>query len=198
MNSKRLAKEFLSIIRSWLTTEQLQEIDRRNEASDDGACASHDFCDANQAMIDAMEKLGIADIQCTLVDGAWEIAKLEGFTVKSTEPADQNQLIGHLRTTIQQLQAELDKARRFETDARNWRFQQLFAADVEASIVDSCFSDAEGGSRVLLNDESDQKLGAEDFVPGVMIREVDGVKYKFSLASTVYKVKEVASVLVKS
>lgn len=86
-----LANEFVIVIREWLTPEQLAEIDKRN-ATDDyketGCCATHDFCDANQAMIDALERFNVAldiqdEAQRVLIDDAWQIAKRDGFSVSS-------------------------------------------------------------------------------------------------------------------
>jgi hypothetical protein len=71
-----LAAAFSKVIRSWLTPEQLAEVNRRNKVEE--PCYSHTYCDANQAMIDAMESLGLefdgTDFTITLVNEAWELA----------------------------------------------------------------------------------------------------------------------------
>jgi len=55
-----LAEAFREVIAEWLSPEDRKEIDRRNrmpEYAAAGACATHDFCDANVAMAAAWERL---------------------------------------------------------------------------------------------------------------------------------------------
>jgi hypothetical protein len=84
-DKETLATEFAIIIREWLTPEQCREIDARNaDETDARICHSHDFCDANQAMIDALERFNVeldvqSDEQHNLIQGAWDIAKKSGF-----------------------------------------------------------------------------------------------------------------------
>ncbi len=86
--AQQIADEFRSVMREWLTAAELSEIDLRNAASltagDSSICHSHDFCDSNQAMIDALDQLGIEfnpqdEKQCELINSAWAIAKQSGF-----------------------------------------------------------------------------------------------------------------------
>ena len=49
-----------------------------------GICASHDLCDANQAMIDALGRFNVEydsqdEAQGKLIDAAWSLAKAQGF-----------------------------------------------------------------------------------------------------------------------
>lgn len=83
-----LAVEFCRVLRDWLTPEQLDAINHANstEFKDSPICASHDYCDPNQAMLDAMEVFGIeldcqSDEQCRLIELAWDIANKSGFTL---------------------------------------------------------------------------------------------------------------------
>jgi len=80
-----LACEFSRILCEWCTPDELTEIRRRNLTPEysGGCCASHDFYDANQAMIDAIESLGGEyDVDSNLpIDAAWRIAKQAGFDV---------------------------------------------------------------------------------------------------------------------
>ena len=61
--AEALAEEFASVLRKWLTVEEWREMRRRNAKyvaeNDHGICASHDFCDANMAMLSALENLGV-------------------------------------------------------------------------------------------------------------------------------------------
>ena len=88
----QLAGAFTSVLRSWLTDAELTAIDAANHApdADPSVCASHDYCDANVAMVDAMERLGLTwsatdESQAALVDAAWSQAKQIGFAVKGKQ-----------------------------------------------------------------------------------------------------------------
>jgi hypothetical protein len=53
--------------------------DRRSDV-----CHTHDFCDANQLMLDAGEQVGIDTLNdINAANCAWDIAKEQGFTVQS-------------------------------------------------------------------------------------------------------------------
>lgn len=84
-----LAKEFSRILREWLTPEEMAEVNRLNasEPSGEQVCHTHDFCDPNQAMIDAWESLtgfepqiaGMNSAFTDPVDEAWSLARKNGF-----------------------------------------------------------------------------------------------------------------------
>lgn len=79
---EQLADTFSAVLHRWLTPEAIAEINRLNAESADAAiCHSHDFCDANQAMIDALAEHQIEwSTDCNdLVDAAWDIAKANEF-----------------------------------------------------------------------------------------------------------------------
>lgn len=92
--ARQIADQFKTTIREWLTSDQLIEVDRRNNARADSTCATHDFCDANMAMLAAIQVLTkeSEDEACdrllsltnddplldTVNDG-WTLAKVEGF-----------------------------------------------------------------------------------------------------------------------
>lgn len=85
-----LAKAFASAIRAQLTPAQFTEMQRRNASPvlPAGACASHDFCDANMVMYEALCELAgeylPADIVCSDPDAlwnpAWNIARRDYLT----------------------------------------------------------------------------------------------------------------------
>lgn len=86
---ERLAKEFSSILRSWLSKEELSKVVKDNEEEKDSSiCHSHDHCDPNQAMIDAFTKIKGKDIDfqddknMDLMNKAWDLAKKEKFYSK--------------------------------------------------------------------------------------------------------------------
>ena len=82
---RAVATEFRRVLRERLSPAELDEIDARNAAENDPSiCHSHDFTDAEQAIIDAFGRLGIEldPHDCrhvALVNDAWSTAKSEGF-----------------------------------------------------------------------------------------------------------------------
>jgi hypothetical protein len=82
---EKLAKEFAYVLKVWLSIDQQARVLILNKAEQNPSiCHSHDFCDANQAMIDALKNIGIesdcqSDEQMALINEAWDIAKRNGF-----------------------------------------------------------------------------------------------------------------------
>ena len=82
-----LAIVFSSILRTTLRNNDLFLVIARNATEPDPAvCHTHDFCDANQAMIDALEALGRPyayddDAQEALIQEAWDIARARLFYI---------------------------------------------------------------------------------------------------------------------
>lgn len=81
MNEVQIAKEFCQILNWWLNAEEMAEVVRRNTAeTNSNICHSHDFCDANEAMIVAFENYGSTwDGNEHMADRAWNLAKSVGF-----------------------------------------------------------------------------------------------------------------------
>ena len=76
---------FISEIKKSLSADQIAEIISRNKDYEDGICSSHDFCDANQCMLDAWTKLGQpmnfqAEDQMSITDQAWTLARKGEFS----------------------------------------------------------------------------------------------------------------------
>lgn len=98
---KELAAEFCKVLREWLSAEEMAEVVKRNQAEEDkNICASHDFCDANEAMDEAFKRLTgasacetrtdtnegdckqascMTDETLDLWNGAWSLAKQAEF-----------------------------------------------------------------------------------------------------------------------
>lgn len=81
-----LARQFCFILREWLTRRQIQLIVARNRREpDERICHTHDFCDPNQAMIDAWERCYGIHPRCQsatdtrLWNKAWSIARRWNF-----------------------------------------------------------------------------------------------------------------------
>lgn len=81
MNEVQIAKEFCQILNWWLNAEEMAEVVRRNaEETNPNICHSHDFCDANEAMIVAFENYELDPIEnMELCNKAWDLAKAAEF-----------------------------------------------------------------------------------------------------------------------
>ena len=82
-----VADSFSSIIRSWTSSADLAAIILANmEDADSGICHTHDFFDANEAMMGAFEQCGlnphsmISHTSLSLWGAAWTIAKDNEFS----------------------------------------------------------------------------------------------------------------------
>jgi hypothetical protein len=82
-----LANEFGAALRSLLTAEEMADVVERNarEASP-RICHSHDFCDANELLLEVFHSHGMdvadeggLDRWGKLWDDAWNLAKERGF-----------------------------------------------------------------------------------------------------------------------
>lgn len=84
---KELASEFAKQLRSDLTEVELYTaVNLNNEETDPSICHSHDFCDANQSMLNAMYSLGMefesdSAEQAKLLGAAWELARAFDFVI---------------------------------------------------------------------------------------------------------------------
>ena len=81
-----VAKDFASILTAWIGRKNVEEAARRNaDEADPGVCHSHDFCDANEAMAEAMGRNGFPDMDpqdenaVRLWNEAWDLAVRRGF-----------------------------------------------------------------------------------------------------------------------
>ncbi|WP_281663529.1 hypothetical protein [Paraburkholderia fungorum] len=82
------AKRFAEVLADWLTpAEQAVVVERNRSQMDPLICHSHDFCDANMAMLDALQSVGIIsetfsslpEEAMILWCAAWDEAKRSGF-----------------------------------------------------------------------------------------------------------------------
>lgn len=83
--AEQLSREFSRIVAEWCGANTGEIVLRNIAEKNPNICHSHDFCDANQAMIDACENLGL-DHECganPIVVEAWEIAKSMHFYTES-------------------------------------------------------------------------------------------------------------------
>lgn len=86
-SAKNLAREFAQRVLKDVGPENHLELKHRTEQiilRNSNVCASHDFCDANESMIEALAKFGIeldceSDEQAALINEAWTIAKRNLF-----------------------------------------------------------------------------------------------------------------------
>lgn len=89
LNTDFLAREFANTIKEWLGKGAFKTMIEENKTPEyygTGCCASHNYCDSNQAMIDVLETNGIIygskkfDSACSLV---WDYARKHNFFYKS-------------------------------------------------------------------------------------------------------------------
>lgn len=81
-----LARTFSALIREALTPDELCQVLARNRSPEysGDCCATHDFTDSNQIMIDALSEHGESfdaesAAQASAIDHAWAIAKVYSF-----------------------------------------------------------------------------------------------------------------------
>lgn len=80
-----LALEFTKLLQAQLSTDVLNTVRKLNALEQDSdICHTHNFCDANQVMIDALDELHETfdpqdAAQGNWIDAAWSLAKLAGF-----------------------------------------------------------------------------------------------------------------------
>lgn len=88
MKKHQLANEFSKKLNEWLTPADIAEINLRNSTTEyqqQGYCATHEFWDPNQAMIDAFNTLFGKEPSLQnqahgdLIYKAWDIASKRGF-----------------------------------------------------------------------------------------------------------------------
>jgi hypothetical protein len=98
-NVNKLAKAFAAEIRKDLTAAELKKVIARNKTDEyKGLCATHDFIDSNESMIQAFAESFNRDIQFNsdsdteLINRAWDIAKDNDFNPKSISFADGGQI----------------------------------------------------------------------------------------------------------
>lgn len=79
-----LARAFADNVLAALGKDKVDKVVSINSASHPDTCATHDFCDSNVMMLEAMESIGIAfdpadADQADLINRAWTLAKVWGF-----------------------------------------------------------------------------------------------------------------------
>ncbi len=94
----RVAAEFSKRISADLGTETMAKVRAANAARNDGSCATHDYCNSNETMIEAMFACGLpfsgesdwdkfaanpsyAESFNRIWNDSWDLAKLSGFRI---------------------------------------------------------------------------------------------------------------------
>ena len=104
IDPKDAAILFSELLRKELGEEKIQEVVKRNKAYcvqyGDKTCASHDFCDANMIMNEALMSLGLKrlgpDLSKTernLWNGAWSLAKKHEFDAEKIQVVKMLELV---------------------------------------------------------------------------------------------------------
>lgn len=90
----RIARAFTDLLRAWLTPEEFETMRQLNSLSSyTGCCASHDYCDANMAMLEAFQEVMLREYRFDdedhrAMNRAWEAAHDLGL-IKETDPQPQ-------------------------------------------------------------------------------------------------------------
>lgn len=94
MNAREFADRFKEVLRRQLSPAELAAIDETNRRRADGSCATHDYCDSNMAMLQAVveltgldedeatDRLVRGDLLLDAVNEGWTLAKAEGFSAR--------------------------------------------------------------------------------------------------------------------
>lgn len=82
---KEVANTFIAVLCAWLTSEEMQLIkEKQKNSTDPAVCYTHDYCDANLAMDQALNLHGIevniqSDAHVNLMNNSWSLAKKHNF-----------------------------------------------------------------------------------------------------------------------
>ena len=70
--------KFAALLREQLTAAEWETMcaDNRTE-TDNGICHSHDYCDANVIMADAMDEFGLSELEQDVWVAAWDYASIK-------------------------------------------------------------------------------------------------------------------------
>lgn len=79
--TQKLGTRFVEMLRSWVSEDEFEEIRLRNATEDNPhVCHSHDFADANEAMAQVFQELGLSVDDVRLWTAAWTYAKATYLT----------------------------------------------------------------------------------------------------------------------
>jgi hypothetical protein len=87
IKKEELALKFSQLLLECIGIENMKMVNHLNELTgyNYSICHSHDYCDANQIMLDTIEKLiGTYDFDfndCECINEAWHMAKLNNFYI---------------------------------------------------------------------------------------------------------------------
>ena len=84
-----VAEAFAEVMRQWLSKDEFAEMKHKNETDPNYrgcVCASHDYCDANMAMMEAFDHVmghnmipeeggEISESDCAIWSDAWDLAR---------------------------------------------------------------------------------------------------------------------------
>src|SRR3954453_24017777 len=121
-----MAREFCRVIREWLPKEKMLLVVERNDTEPAGStvCHTHDFCETNMAMDEAIRALGVdplpgdgSEMTKQVVDlwnEAWSLAKAAKFDAANIAPKTPKRFREGARR-VAEYKADVYKAKR---DAR--------------------------------------------------------------------------------
>ena len=96
-NPKSIGDAFVAVLNEWLTSNEMTLVRERNALEPiPGICHSHDFCDANEAMLQAFYKTvgspfddggHVTEEAITLWNAAWDYAMRQHLTSETSKRA---------------------------------------------------------------------------------------------------------------
>lgn len=82
---EEIARAFCAVLSEWLTEAQMSEVRRLNtDPKYAGCCASHNFCDANEAMDEAFRRCGVEVLETGIPDTDWPLMSQEATDLWNT------------------------------------------------------------------------------------------------------------------
>ena len=112
-NFVEVAQEFSKILTNNLAAEEMTEIIIRNEAeADDSICHSHDFCDPNMYMMEAIMNItgmeqpdSETESYCKLWSDSWDLAKTASFNFQFLKETDGHRVDSDWKSVKEKLKA---------------------------------------------------------------------------------------------
>lgn len=127
----KIADQFRAVLRSWLSEAECLEVDARNrKEKNENICHTHDFCDSNEAMLQALETITGREMNIgndddnALFNDAWSLAKDDGFS--TYRPMDED------LANLEQVAANAELGIAEPTDAK---WLRLFADRLRARLI---------------------------------------------------------------
>jgi hypothetical protein len=87
LETEKIARKFAWILLRDLGIDKMQDVNMVNSKRNDSSCATHDHCDSNEAMLEALEAYGYgydpeSDSITDIINESWSLAKKNNFYIQ--------------------------------------------------------------------------------------------------------------------